>query len=235
MINFLLSRKQSLTTGEKPVRLPILDRGGQRVGALRLLDRRLATKAEVLADLTEWRRRYMRFFLTHFEPSPERTQTWLERITLPSTDRLFFLLEIEPDVFVGNFGVANIQERSAELDNLIRGRRGGGPEFIHLAECAMLWWLFEDPSRQSVCLHVFSNNALTISLHLGVGFKKVKSDPLFIHPNGAGHGYVLEGPEPPAAFSYDEMAITREAFLFANPWVAPAFSADGFHPEWICT
>lgn len=220
MITRLLEQKQELVRAGRPVRLPIVDRQGDPVGALRLLDAALAADPAVVADLTEWRGRFMKFFLTHFEPTEARTRDWLLKVTLPADDRLLFLIETEPDCFVGNFGLAGITPATAELDNLIRGRRGGGPDFIYLAECAMLHALFTDEGRANATLHVFSNNAPTIRLHAGVGFEKTASDPLFVHPVGREHGFVLSGGSEPAGFSYDQMTITRDRFLSVNPWVA---------------
>jgi RimJ/RimL family protein N-acetyltransferase len=223
LITRLLQQKQDLVRAAEPVRLPIVDRSGDQVGALRLLDAALAADPAVVTDLTEWRARSMKFFLTHFTPTEARTRDWLHGVVLPATDRLLFLIETEPGCIVGNFGLAAVSPAAAELDNLIRGRRGGGPDFIHLAECAMLRALFADASREAVTLRVFSTNSPTIRLHAGVGFEKTASDPLFIHPAGHDHGFVLAGGSEPAGFSYDQMTITRDRFLTTNAWVADAF------------
>lgn len=217
----------------RPVRLPIIDRAGDQVGALRLVDSALAANPAVVADLTEWRARTMRFFLTHFTPSEARTRDWLLNVVLPADDRLLFLIETEPDCFVGNFGLASVSAGAAELDNLVRGRRGGGPDFIHLAECAMLRSLFADESRDTATLHVFSTNAPTIRLHAGVGFERTASDPLFIHPDGRDRGFVLTGGTEPAGFCYDQMAIRRDRFLTTNPWVAAAFGSHTAPLPWM--
>jgi hypothetical protein len=223
MISHLLAHKNSLIHSSAPFRLPILDRQCMPVGALRLINCELAADATVLADLTHWRRIYMRFFFTHFEPSAERTHRWLIDNALPSTDRLFFLLETVPGLFVGNFGLSNVCATSAELDNLIRGRRGGGPDFIYFSECALLWWLFADVDRKTVTLRVFSNNIMTIALHLSVGFSTTASEPIFIHPAGADYGYTLHSGCTPADFAYDEMTISRDRFFECNPWVIAAY------------
>jgi hypothetical protein len=223
MISRLLEKKPLLVDRGEPVRLPIVNRAGDVVGNLRLLNRKLATNETILADLTEWRRTYMQYFLSRFIPSESRTQSWINDVVFPSVDRLFFLIETQHDSFIGNFALANVNVSCAELDNLIRGRRGGGPDFIYFAECSMLWWLFADRYRDVVTLHVFSNNLKTVLLHKGVGFSKTRSEPLFVHPNGIENGYVLHGSTVDAGFAYDEMAITREEFLYRNPWVQSAF------------
>ena len=233
MITRLLQQKQELVRAGRPVRLPLVDRSGAQVGALRLLDAELAADPAVVTSLTEWRSRSMKFFLTHFTPTEARTRDWLLNVVLPADDRLLFLIETEPDCFVGNFGLAAISPDSAELDNLIRGRRGGGPDFIHLAECAMLWSLFADESRTTASLQVFSTNSTTIRLHAGVGFETTASDPLFINPAGRDHGFVLTGGAEPAGFSFDRMTITRARFLTTNPWVAEAFGAHHDRTPWM--
>lgn len=232
MISHLLAHKHSLVNSSAPFRLPILDRQGASVGALRLINCALAADTTVLADLTHWRRTYMRFFLTHFEPSEERTHRWLIDRALPSADRLFFLLETDPGLFVGNFGLANVSAASAELDNLIRGRRGGGPDFIYLSECALLWWLFADPERTRVTLRVFSNNLMTISLHLTVGFLTTASQPLFINPAGADNGYTFQEGATAAGFAYDEMTISPDRFFECNPWVVAVYRNLSIANNW---
>lgn len=232
MITYLVNNKQALVHSGPPSRLPIVDRSGAHVGALRLLDYSLAADDGVVSCLAEWRRRYMKFFLTHFQPSVDRTRHWLLNTVLPAEDRLFFLIETEPNSFVGNFGLANVSASSAELDNLIRGQRGGGPEFIYLAECAMLWWLFSDAPRASVDLHVFSTNSMTIRLHTSVGFEKTTSEHVFVNPKGRDHGFVLTASPESAGFSYDRMAVSRNRFLAINSWVADAFGQHCDHPRW---
>ena len=223
MISTLLENKPLLVGRAAPVRLPIVNRVGDVVGNLRLLNRDLATNENILADLTEWRGTYMKYFLSHFIPSEARTQSWINDVVFPSADRLFFLIETQHDSFIGNFALAKVNVSCAELDNLIRGRRGGGPDFIYFAECSMLWWLFADRYRDVVYLHVFSNNLKTILLHMSVGFSKTRSKPLYVHPKGIENGYVLHGSTVEAGFAYDEMAITREEFISRNPWVGLAF------------
>ena len=225
MISEILANKQACIAASKPTRLPILGRNGDQLGALRLLNKELASDKEVLGELTEWRRTSMRFFLTHFEPSTDRTHSWLLKQVFPASDTLFFLLETDPDAFVGNFGVTHISESAAELDNLIRGKRGGGPEFIYFAECSLLWWLFADASRSTVTLNVFSDNAITLALHASVGFLRTRQQPLWFHTGGPDHGYVLADSGVPADFTYDELSITRGRFFEHNPWVLTAFAS----------
>lgn len=225
MISDLVANKQSVVNAPAPYRLAILNRQGDQVGSLRLVNHALADDNNVLADLTAWRRNSMRYFLTHFEPSQERTRRWLLDTAIPSIDRLFFLLETDPGFFIGNIGVTAIGSSSAELDNLLRGRRGGSPDFIYLAECALLWWLFADCERDTATLRVFSNNSFAISLHLTVGFSKTGSDPLFVHPAGQEHGYTLQKAGVAADFTYDEMTITRSSFHACNEWVVAAFQS----------
>ena len=233
MITSLLRQKQDLVRAGRPVRLPIVDRSGEQIGALRLLDSALAADPAVVTDLTEWRARFMKFFLTHFEPTEARTRDWLLNVTLPADDRLLFLIETEPDCFIGNFGLTGISPTTAELDILIRGRHGGGPDLIRLAKCAMLRWLFNDEARATATLRVISTNSTGIRLYTRVGFERTASDPLFVHPAGRDHGFVLTGGAEPAGFSFDRMTITRARFLTTNPWVAEAFGAHHDRTPWM--
>lgn len=198
--------------------LEILDENGIKIGSLKSIDSRIASDQVIIDKLTRWRKMFKKFFLTQFTPTPERTKSWLQSVVLPSDNRVLFLVCTDKDEIVGNFGVCDLSENRAELDNLIRGEKGGHPQLIYFAELAMLRWLFRDLGVKAVSLHVFSNNYKTISLHESVGFCATASHHLIKEESEDEVRYITsDTPSAQAAdFTYLEMMLTPTEFEKAH-------------------
>ena len=153
--------------------IAIKDNNDKAIGSLVLVQKRDANNTIILDALTRWRKKYMKYFLTQFNASTNRTKSWLENIVIPSTDRLLFLILDEDNNLIGNFGIADILFDRCELDNLIRGEKGGHPKLIYFSELSLLKWLFLEKNVKRVNLHVFANNLPTIKLHKSVGFVEI--------------------------------------------------------------
>ena len=153
--------------------IAIKDNNDKAIGSLVLVQKRDANNPIILDALTRWRKKYMKYFLTQFNASTNRTKSWLENIVIPSSDRLLFLILNEDNNLIGNFGIADILFDRCELDNLIRGEKGGHPKLIYFSELSLLKWLFLEKNVKRVNLHVFANNLPTIKLHKSVGFVEI--------------------------------------------------------------
>ena len=153
--------------------IAIKDNNDKVIGSLVLVQKRDANNPIILDALTRWRKKYMKYFLTQFNASTNRTKSWLENIVIPSSDRLLFLILNEDNNLIGNFGIADILFDQCELDNLIRGEKGGHPKLIYFSELSLLKWLFLEKKVKRVNLHVFANNLPTIKLHKSVGFVEI--------------------------------------------------------------
>ena len=173
---------------------------------------------EILPFLTKWRRMFIKYFLTQFTPTVERTSKWLKEIVIPSEDRILFLIYSSDGTLIGNFGVCNVKCHEVELDNLIRGEKGGDLQLIYYAEVCLLRWIFSQFEVSSAVLHVFSNNQKTISLHEKVGFKIVREYRLWKESFGEEIIYstINESGEL-AKFTYLEMCLTRDEFTTRYP------------------
>lgn len=195
--------------------IPIFDDQASQVGKLSLIIRGDEENPVLVDLLTEWRHKYMKFFLTQFTASSRRTADWLRSVVIPSPDRLLFFIRDSSDSVIGNFGISNIKIDSCELDNLIRGEKGGHPRLIYFCEIALLRWIFSFHSTKVVNLHVFSNNVPTIRLHTNVGFREVKRYSLT--KNIQENGDIILSPDsnkPGVAveFTYVQMSMTRSIF-----------------------
>lgn len=203
--------------------IPVVKEDGTLIGRLACVDLGHMDNPATVNCLTEWRAMFMGFFLTQFEATPERTASWLHNVVLPATDRLLFLIELESGEAVGNFGICNLKADTGELDNLIRGRKGGDARLIHYAELALLSWMFGHLGLTSASLHVFSNNRPTIRLHRSVGFAEQQSHSLRLQRSPGLLQYLVDSDSgEPVGFRYVEMRLDRDRFLHQHHWIRQA-------------
>jgi hypothetical protein len=112
----------------------------------------------------------MRMFLTQFESTYERTLGYLKNLSIAQQGRIFFLLYDSSNRFVGHMGIANVNGKKGELDNLMRGMEGGDPTLVYFAEIALLNWCFTKLGIIESDVRLLSYNWLVISLHQEVGY-----------------------------------------------------------------
>jgi RimJ/RimL family protein N-acetyltransferase len=156
-----------------PVKVPICDPQNKRIGHLSPLTVSAVENDEILEKLTQWRNRHSQHFLTRFTATPERTKAWLRDTVLPDDSRLMFLIYYK-DKLVGHNGFRHLTEFYNEGDNLIRGERGGGINFMYYACVAQTTWIFNSLGIESAKIKVLSVNegALIISKKLGYKVEK---------------------------------------------------------------
>lgn len=159
------------------LRLPVTLGDGRHIGALVLVGAWLLGDTALLTDMTAWRGRNMRMFLSHFEPSVERTAAYVGEQVLARSDRVLFLVEDECGAIRGHMGVTDCVADVAELDNFIRGAGGGHPQLMPRAEHCLIRWLFGQGVQQ-VRARVMSYNWMAQALHEGLGFTCVSRQPL---------------------------------------------------------
>lgn len=158
--------------------LPIVSTEGVVLGSLECLDRSLCKDDAIIADLTDWRQRYMHCFLTQFTATPERTRAWLTQRILPAPDRILFLIRDANADYIGNIGLCDITSHSVEIDNVLRGKSSHTKKLMYYALKSLINFACETKSINDICLHVFSNNQNAISLYEKAGFQKTSSEKL---------------------------------------------------------
>jgi len=216
-------RKGLIGTDSYCGRIPIRTREGAEIGTLVTVDVTLAHDPEVIRKLTRWRSHYMKFFRTQFMATEERTSWWLKNVVIPCDDRILFLVLDGTGRAIGNVGVCNLTEETAELDNFIRGEAGGHPNLIMLAEVTLLGWLFGMLGLQSVYLYVFSNNWLPINLHLSVGFTETHRLRLSRLERDGTVEYLSDSDSgEPVSFKYLRMELSKNKFDANYAWATAA-------------
>lgn len=202
-------------------RIPIRNDKNEIIGWFKPVTMEIAQDEKVLALLAKWRQRYMGSFLTQFTATPQRTKAWLQDSVLQDDTRIFFLILTEDNIAVGNYGICNITEDSAELDNLIRGETIGNRRLIYFAELCLTCWLYDTLGIEDVYLHVLTNNYLTIALHKETGFLEEDVFRLTKTESGGELRYVVgEACEPIGReLGYMRMKMDKAWFIANYPWL----------------
>ncbi len=154
--------------------IPVINDKKAIIGSLCPINNRSCLDQEVISALTRWRKRFAGNFFSQFVPSDERTKKWLESVIVSDDARIIFLMRDEKNKAIGNVGVCNISDDSAEFDNLIRGERGGDGKLVFFSVVSFINWIYKTLKVDRICLHVFSNNLKAIALYESVGFSRDK-------------------------------------------------------------
>lgn len=198
----------------KTLELPVIRPDGIRVGTLRLIDSVRSSAPDLVVNLTKWRNASMRFFLSQFVATEERTQQWLNNVVIPAEDRILFELLDDTGRAVGHAGVCNFSMHACELDNFIRGEQGGDPNLFLAAERAMLHWVFCDIGVDIVTLCIFSNNWIPINNHISIGFTVTdKRSMSRVEKDGVVQHLVDSQEGQPTKYSYLKMSLSKNDFL----------------------
>ncbi len=150
--------------------IPIFNDGYQYIGKLKPIDIELVQDQMVIESLTKWRQKFMHFFMTQFEATPERTKKWLKEVVLIDDSRLLFLIYDENNKLIGNLGICNIQEQSIELDNVVRGEKVQYKKFMFSCITALIIWILNILVVNTIYLKVFTTNNRAINLYSSLRF-----------------------------------------------------------------
>jgi RimJ/RimL family protein N-acetyltransferase len=166
-----------IISGQAVLRINILDDEACLIGHLYPVTRSVLADYELIQKLTNWRNLARRYFFTQFTATCERTRSWLKDVLLADECRLLFVINSNSKP-VGHIGFRDLHDRTADLDNLIRGEIGGHPQLIYHAEIALIHWMFQNLEIDSVCAWVLAHNTVVSSLHKRVGFEPAEKVPL---------------------------------------------------------
>ena len=142
------------------------------IGFLVPIDQKLIENKNIIQSLVKWRNENMRFFLTRFKASEDRTYNWLKDIVLTSDDRILFVIFENEQKAVGNIGLCNITEKSAEIDNVLKGEKTEKNGFMFFAQIALIKWAISNLKIDDIYLNVISDNDNAIRFYSKLGFIK---------------------------------------------------------------
>lgn len=168
--------RQAVVGDKASLQIPITLATGQHIGSLVAVSHATLAQNNVIDAFTRWRTTYGRFFLTQFTPTPERTRNWVKAI-LADERRMLFTIH-SGDSLVGHYGFRDLHEGSAELDNLLRGERGGNPGLMQATVLALSRWLFARLDVHTVFGNILADNPFALKLHTDAGFTLGDKRPL---------------------------------------------------------
>lgn len=169
--------------------IPIIDGDGVTVGNLIPVGNWILDDEELIQSICDWRKRDMKNFFVQFESSFSNTREYLINFSIKKQDRLFFIITDLNERFLGHIGISNIRVNEAELDNMIRGERGGPRNLIELAEKTLINFSKVHLGIDKVTLKVMSFNFLALQIHQRLGFIVSAEIPLVktASPDGTIH------------------------------------------------
>ena len=186
---------------------------GQKIGSLVPVGSWILSDSAKIQAICDWRQNAMRFFLTQFDSTYDRTYNYLKNLSIAQDNRIFFLILDQDDQFIGHIGLSDIDGTTAEFDNLMRGSSGGDRQLIYYSKDSMLKWAFKALDLEHMSLQVISYNDRAISLYSKFGFKVTNKFPL---RKSVKDGFTLhEAVEPNFAnvsYTNYRMEVTREEF-----------------------
>jgi len=202
-----------LKSAQPALLFPICLRGMPPIGDLMPVTNQLAGTDEVVECIYRWRRMHMSSFLTVFEPTIEKTKTYLNNYVLSDASRILFLVRDIDAKLVGNIGLCNVDHDGAELDNVIRGEACRHTTIMLDAQRTLLNWAFTELQVPFVYLHVLADNSRAIRAYQRAGFVVVRNVPLSRQCTDDGYRLVPASVDgAPADAWLVRMEIARSAF-----------------------
>lgn len=192
--------------------IPVIGDKNLLVGLLKPLDYHLANNEEVVDSLSAWRRRFKRFFFSQFDVTSERTRSWLNDAVIKDDTRILFLITDTTNKLIGHVGACHISGEAAELDNFIRGERGGDPRVMLLSGLSLIGWMYRVLNIRKIYARVLADNYRTLSVYEAAGcFERSSLHEIVTGCNDQsplkGHKFVL-------------MTLDMQKFLSRYPWMS---------------
>ncbi|HEV3020999.1 MAG TPA: GNAT family N-acetyltransferase [Pirellulales bacterium] len=134
----------------------------------------------VISLLAAWRTQANAFFPAQFPVTLAGTHRWLVKQLLEVPERVLFWVRALDGKRIGHLGLFrfDFDDRSVELDNVIRGVNGAAPGAMFTAVQTLARWSFESLGMQALCLRVLSDNTRAIRLYERCGFQETMRMPL---------------------------------------------------------
>lgn len=161
--------------------LPILDKQGILQGFLRPVTADFRnTIPDCVHLFSKWRRENPTLSPARFTITDKRTEDWLQRLVVDNDQRLLFMVQTPMGKNVGHIGFASFryEERTAEVDSVLKGEKEGTPGLMEYAMAALVHWGKETLRLNHVDLEVLWDNKHAISFYHRCGFQDDTLIPL---------------------------------------------------------
>jgi RimJ/RimL family protein N-acetyltransferase len=200
--------------------IDVFDKSKNAIGKLVPVGDWILDDRDAIELIRSWRQRAMRMYLTQFESTYEKTFGYLRNLSIAQEGRIFFLIYDSDNRFIGHIGISDVNGKSGELDNLMRGVEGGDPRLVYFAEIALLDWCFKHLEIVETDVRVLSYNWLVISLHEEVGYVHKEKIPLKKNvKDGVTFHDIVGESESNVKYGCVKMLLRKEMFYEANSWI----------------
>ncbi len=218
--NTISSMKRSSFSEALMLSIDVFDKNKNTIGKLVPVGNWILDDKHKIELISSWRQRTMRMFLTQFESTYEKTFGYLKNLSIAQEGRIFFLIYDFDNRFIGHIGIADVDSKTGELDNLMRGVEGGDPRLVYFAEIALLDWCFQNLGITESDVRLLSYNWLVISLHEEVGYIHKEKIPLKKNTkDGITFHDVVGESESNVKYACIKMLLKKEVFYEANSWL----------------
>lgn len=128
-----------------------------------------------------WREANQIGFANRFEGTMEKTKYWFENVLLPNDERILFFIHLGSGIVIGHLGFAtfDFENKSAEIDNVVRGVKSLGEGVMSLATQTLINWGRERLLLNDIYLRVLDDNPHAITFYEKLGFTEYSRIPLF--------------------------------------------------------
>lgn len=161
------------------------------IGFLEPIGQRYLNDENVINDLYNWRKRNIGFFFKQEKITKKTIRDYLNGHYIFAKKNILFFILTKEKKRIGHIGISGFNKKKLNLDNLIRGEKGGGKNLITSAEKTILNWIFNDLKVNEINGKIRSDNYLAMKIHEKFGFQitKVRYLKLIKYKNFKEHIY----------------------------------------------
>lgn len=189
----------AINTGRWVPELYVRDPAGVIVGALTPINTSSLENGTLMESITRWRIENAAAFASQFSPTVDRTRAWLRDTVLPADDRVLLVIR-HGERLIGHVGFRDLMANTYQGDNLVRGERGGGINFMRHALWAFHAWAMRYFGVRQSWSRILAQNAAAIEFNGSLGtqfFSDLES--------ARADGLITDPSEPPSAGAAEQV------------------------------
>jgi perosamine synthetase len=126
-----------------------------------------------LEKMTTWRSENQHAYIGRFQPTADKTRSWLNTMVLQNRSRLLFLVADREGCLIGHMGLAvNSENGTIEIDNVVRGEHQS-PGLMKYALRALEEFAESEITLEKLALRVLASNNKAVRFYEKSGYEEV--------------------------------------------------------------